>query len=367
MEAVCEIRAQVAAGKAGGACQLAGPAKVGFDAMDARVPCSGCPPDVTLLGSAMWRLILCCWCAIPLAAADPAGRPVPGTPFFRYTADGGRLTFYLSAHAGGPARPIVLFVQGTGCDSPFILENGRILSGVQSTLHEVSAGSARIMVVEKPGVQYLDNPAQPADAKHCRPEFVQRYSLESWSKTLVRALEVARTIDGVDRTRTLVIGHSEGAIVGLRVSNQARGITHVAALSGGGPSYLFHMSEFFRKKGLDPEKELYPCWADVLADPASTTRFCWGQTFRQWSSFMKTSVVAEALRSRSALYFGHGTRDAQNPISAFDVLRSELAARGRKAVLDRVEAGDHGFDLPGQEPPAGFVAVFGRILAWFRA
>lgn len=314
----------------------------------------------------MWRLILCCSIAILPLAAAPIGTPVEGTPFFRYTADGGRLTFYLSGKAEGPPRPIVLFIQGTGCDSPFVQINGRILSGVQSVLHEVSAGAARIMVVEKPGVRYLDNPSQPAEYKHCRPEFVRQYTLENWSSTLARALKIASKFDGVDRTRTLVIGHSEGAIIGLRVSNLAPGITHVAALSGGGPAYLFHMSEFFRKKGLDPEKELYPCWADVLGDPSSTSRFCWGQTFRQWSSFMKTSVVVEALHSRSALYFGHGTRDDQNPISAFDVLRAELAARGRKAVFDRVESGDHGFDLPSQQPPEGFRAVFRRILDWFK-
>lgn len=127
------------------------------------------------------------------------------------------------------------------------------------------------MVVEKPGVRYLDNPAQPADHKHCRPEFVRQYELDRWTALLVRALDIARTLPGVDRTRTLVIGHSEGAIVGLRVSNLARNITHVAALSGGIPTYLFHMSKFFRKKGLDPEKELYPCWAEVLRDPFSTS------------------------------------------------------------------------------------------------
>ncbi len=312
----------------------------------------------------MWKLIFYSSAILPLAAA-PVGTPVQGTPFFRYTVDHGQLTFYLSGQVESRPRPIVLFIQGTGCGSPFVQENGRILSGLQSVLQEVSAGEARVMVVEKPGVRYLDNPAQPANHRHCRPEFIRQYTLDTWSATLVRALKTVRTFAGIDRTRMLVIGHSEGAIVGLRLSNLAQDITHVAALSGGGPTYLFHMSEFFRKKGLDPEKEVYPCWNEVLSDPSSTSRFCWGQTFRQWSSFMKTSLVQEASRSRSALYIGHGTRDDQNPISAFDVLRAELAARGRKAIFDRVESGDHGFDLPGQQPPEGFLSVFRRILVWF--
>ena len=62
-----------------------------------------------------------------------------------------------------------------------------------------------------------------------------------------------------------------------------------------------------RSKGLDAEKEVYACWADILKDPDSPTKFCWGQTYRQWSSFMKTSVITEATKSHAFLYFAHGT------------------------------------------------------------
>lgn len=42
--------------------------------------------------------------------------------------------------------------------------------------------------------------------------------------------------------------------------------------------YLFHMAEFMRSKKLDAEKEVYECWSDILKDPDSATKFCWGQT-----------------------------------------------------------------------------------------
>ncbi len=300
-----------------------------------------------------------------LAGAEVIGHPVEGTGFQRHSVDGGNVTFYLSTRVASRPRPIILVVQGTGCASPFAREGDRIVSGLQSLVHEAAGERAVVMAVEKPGVAFLDNPERPGDAKGCRPEFARRYSLDEWCRTLARALTVARRLPGVDPSRTLLIGHSEGAIVAVRLSNIVPFATHVAALSGGGPVYLFHMAEFFRKKGLDPEKELYPCWSEVLKDPESTSRFCWGQSFRQWSSFMRTSMVREALASKSALYFGHGTDDEQNPFSAFDVLRAELAAKGRKAVFDRVSGADHGFDLAGQRAPAGFAAIFRRVLEWF--
>lgn len=129
--------------------------------------------------------------------------------------------------------------------------------------------------------------------------------------------------------------------------------------------YLFHLAEFMRRKGLDAEKEVYACWRDVLKDPDSATKFCWGQTYRQWSSFMKTSVIAEAFKSHALLYFAHGTADTQQSIAGFDVLRAELAAKQRDAVFERIEGADHALDLPNQKVPEGLEAVFGRVVNWF--
>ena len=129
--------------------------------------------------------------------------------------------------------------------------------------------------------------------------------------------------------------------------------------------YLFHLAEYMRSKGLDAEKEVYTCWSDILKDPDSDSKFCWGQTYRQWASFMKTSVLAEALKSHAHLYFAHGTADTQQTIVGFDVLRAELAAKQRDAVFERIEGADHALDLPNQHVPEGLEAVFGRVVDWF--
>ena len=191
------------------------------------------------------------------------------------------------------------------------------------------------------------------------------FTLDRWATTIADAIQTAQKLPGVDTSKTLVIGISEGGIVAMRVSNVSPAVTHAASLSGGGPVYLFHLAEFMRSKGLDAEKEVYACWSDIVKDPDSATKFCWGQTYRQWSSFMKTSVIAEALRSHALLYFAHGTADTQQSIAGFDVLRAELAAKQREAVFERIEGADHALDLPNQKVPEGLEAVFGRVMDWF--
>ena len=112
-------------------------------------------------------------------------------------------------------------------------------------------------------------------------------------------------------------------------------------------------------------KEAYPCWDEVLRDPDNTAKFCWGQTYRQWFSFVRTSVIQEAIASHARLYFAHGTADAQNSVAGFDVLRAELAAKGRKAVFQRIEGADHSLDLPNQPLPTGLEATFRQVVQWF--
>ncbi len=295
--------------------------------------------------------------------------PVGDKPFRRYVAegrDGKHITFYLS-NQEAPAHPVplIVWVQGTGCSSQFVSVGGRMSRGLQGVLYSVARGRARILAVEKPGVEFLDDPADDGDARACRPEFLAEYTLDRWAETIADAIQAARKLPGVDPSKALVIGISEGGIVAIRVSNVSPVITHAASLSGGGPVYLFHLAEFMRSKKLDPEKEVYACWSDILKDPDSVTKFCWGQTYRQWSSFMKTSVIAEALKSRALLYFAQGTADTQQAIAGFDVLRAELAAKQRDAVFERIEGADHALDLPNQKVPEGLEAVFGRVENWF--
>jgi pimeloyl-ACP methyl ester carboxylesterase len=309
------------------------------------------------------NLLLCS----TLAAAEDY--PVGNQPFRRYVAkgrDGHYITFYLSIQQV-PSRPVplIVWVQGTGCSSQFVSLGGRMSRGLQGVLNSVAHGRARILAVEKPGVEYLDDHPDDGDASACRPEFRAEFTLDRWAATIADAIQAAQNLPGVDPSKTLVIGISEGGIVAMRVSNLSPVVTHAASLSGGGPVYLFHMAEFMRSKGLDAEKEVYACWSDVLKDPESDTKFCWGQTYRQWSSFMKTSVIAEALKSHALLYFVHGTADAQQSIAGFDVLRAELAAKQRDAVFERIDGADHALDLPSQNVPEGLEAVFGRVENWF--
>jgi dienelactone hydrolase len=301
-----------------------------------------------------------------------------GMPYERYvTKDqfGRRITFYLSpAGKASERQPLALIVLGSGCQSAFRKLGDKVGGGFQNLLLEVGRGRVRVLVVEKPGVKYLDHPQRPGTALGASREFLEEHTLPRWAEANRAAVHAALSLPGVDPQRVLAVGHSEGAIAAARVAAEDHRVTHVASLSGGGPTQLFSLVELVRgghtggtpKPAAQADDEVYAEWAKVQADPDSVTKFWMSHPYRRWSSFLKSSVTEELLRSRARVYLAQGTRDTSSPVAGFDVLRAELVARGRDVTAERLEGADHGFRREGDGPgPEGMKAVLGRVVEWF--
>jgi pimeloyl-ACP methyl ester carboxylesterase len=305
-----------------------------------------------------------------------------GIPYHRYTTKdslGRTITFYLSTLPGKkPAAklPVVLIIPGSGCQSVFQKFGGRVGGGLQNLLLAETKGRARILIVEKLGVKYLDRPARPGSAQKASQEFLKEHTLPRWAAANVAALRAVWTLPAVDLSRTLVVGHSEGGIIAARVAAELPKVTHVASLSGGGPTQLFDFVANSARPRPDDKpgdagrrtQAVYDEWAKIQKDPESISRFWLGHPYRRWSSFLKHSVTEELLRSKARIYVAAGTRDAVIPIVAHDMLVTALRARGREVTAERLEGADHGFqteDMPKNGPPAGMQAILGRVLEWF--
>ena len=277
-----------------------------------------------------------------------------------------RIGFYLSEpEAAATDLPLIVFIQGAGCSSHFRGADGKVWKRIPNLLHDVVRNRARVPAVEKPGVDFLDDRDDESMQDSCRPQFFQEHTLERWTAAIAAAVRAARELPFVGDSRTLAVGFSEGALAAIRVSGVVPGVTHAASLSGGGPNHLYVAAEFVRRRGLDPQEQVFDCWQRVRAKSESTVDFCLGHPCRHWSSFYRTSLIEECFQSKAKLYIVHGSEDRQNFISGFDVLRAELTVKGRTAVFERLEGAGHSLDLPGQKTPEGLIAVFGRLADWF--
>jgi len=314
----------------------------------------------------------------PSDDGDPA---LAKLPFQRGTTKdslGRTITYYLSRPSGNDSdakRPVVLLILGSGAQSVFSQRGEMVFGSHQNPLQQQAKGRARVLITEKPGVKFLDARTRPGSAEGASEEFLKEHTLERWAEANAAALRVVWELPGIDPKRTMVIGHSEGAIVAARVAAELPQVTHVASLSGGGPTQLFDLADFQRQPRPDDKpgdadrraQKFYEEWAKILQDPDSTTKFWLSHPYRRWSSFLKHTVTEELLRGKAKIYLVQGVLDTSVSVKSFDVLLADLKTRGRDVTSERIEGADHGFrtqEMP-QGSPEGMKAVFGRLLAWF--
>ena len=302
-------------------------------------------------------------------------------PFQRYTTTDSlsrTIVFYLSrTPMNDPAAklPVALFIQGSGCQSLFRQSGEQISGGSQNLLVREAKGRARVLVVEKPGVKFLDVAQRPGTAEGASEEFLREHTLPRWAEANRAALRAVWALPEIDRSRTLAIGHSEGGIVAARIAAELPEVTHVASLAGGGPTQLFSLAESRRLPRPDDQpgdaarraQSIDDEWAKIRQDPDSTTRFWLSHPYRRWSSFLSTSVAAELSRTKARIYLAQGALDTSVPPTAHDVLVAELLTQGRDVITERIDGADHGFrkaDDP-QGSRAGMQALLGRVCEWF--
>jgi pimeloyl-ACP methyl ester carboxylesterase len=324
-------------------------------------------------------------------AADPPARPLspyepradttilrrqPYHAYFTLDKYGRRIDFFVSEEPSGAApMPLVVYVHGSGCQSNFVEENGRLQGrNGHSTIADVVRGRARLVIVEKPGVKLFDAPPDPGGASRASPAFRSEHTLERWAEAVHAALETARKLPEVLPGRVLVVGHSEGGIVAAKVAAEDPSVTHVAVLAGGGPTQLFDLLTLARRGLLlqsvskaPQERVDYALsqWREIQADPESADKLFLGHPYRRWSSFLKTSTIEQLLKTDARIYAAQGTEDQAVAWESFDLLRAELASRGRKAEFDAVAGADHSFVLHSDKPSDGWKDLFERVLSWF--
>jgi dipeptidyl aminopeptidase/acylaminoacyl peptidase len=311
-------------------------------------------------------------------AVPPKLVPVRGQPYLQFTVrdDLGRdIVAYLSEPpADGKPVPLAVYVQGSGCSSHFARENGRWTprNGHMGLL-EAAGGRFRVLLVEKPGVLPGDDPRTPEQTAG-RPEFRREHTLERWTEALLAAVRTARTLPGIDRSRLLVVGHSEGGLVASRLARMLPEVTHVAVLAGGGPSQLADLTALVRRGTFlanvssDPdarEAALRTAWEDILAHPDDPDRLFLGHAYPRWASFLASSPVEElsSVRWARVLVAQGLADDAVEPFTA-DVLTASLRVQGIDVTEVLVPQADHSFAVHGNPRRDGWRELLGQVTDW---
>jgi hypothetical protein len=305
-----------------------------------------------------------------------------GMPWTRWTTTdqlGRTITFYLSDlpdSLRGQTRPLALVIEGSGAQSGWVRVGERIGGSLQNLTRRAARHRMRVLIVEKPGVQFLAQRERPGGAEGSSEEFRREHTLDRWAEANAAALRATLAMPGIVGAPALVAGVSEGADVACRVAAIEPRVTHVGSISGSGASQLFDFLQFAAQPqpgdaAGDAERrrqQVLKDWDAILADPQSTEKYWLGHPYRRWSSFLARNRLEDLLRSQARVFIAHGTSDSSVPVASTDWLFAELRARGRDARYERIEGGDHGLRRPDDptDPaaPSRLDGVLGMMLDW---
>jgi pimeloyl-ACP methyl ester carboxylesterase len=281
-----------------------------------------------------------------------------------------RITFYVSGDQTQPL-PIVVSVLGSGAFSNFIRRGDRILDG-HRTQREIFGQKAHILIVEKPGVEFLEQHPNSGIAVDGSLEFRREHTLERWAEAISAALRAARTLPLADRSKCLLVGHSEGGLTVARVAALSPFVTHVATLAASGPTQLYDALESARNgtlsKSLTPDQQVAKLLNDVAAiqaDPDNPDKFFEGHPYPRWSSFWSTSTAEELLKTDARIFIGQGAGEGAVSVQAFDVLYATLLSQKKHVTARLVEGADHAFQFSGQPQRDGWEEIYAAVRDWF--
>ncbi len=304
--------------------------------------------------------------------ASPAGIPFQG--YFTKDRLGRRIIFYASRTASPGAKvPLAVFILGSGAYSQFLVKNGKILHAQRDFL-EVLDGHACLIIVEKPGVKFAEQPERRGTAIGSSAEFRREHTLERWVEAISAALRAARTLPGIDLNYTLVVGHSEGAQVGASVAASNPFVTHVACLAGAGPTQLFAFLREARlgriqSEGVTADEQVHRVlaqWDEMLRNP-DPDKMWFGHSYAYWASFMRSSALEELPRTNARILVARGSEDDPDAVWNIDLIRATLLAHGKDVTAFVVEGANHGFQFPHDPSRDGWREIQQRVVQWFVA
>lgn len=298
---------------------------------------------------------------------------LPNQPYDKYELNIGKdsMTFYLSVTSHKEDLPLIVYIQGSGMSSLFVEQDKRIIPTLgHMTWFSVGQERYRILIVEKPGIKYL----QTGESK----SFDQNFSLENWSNRIVNAINYVTEHEKINKQKILVVGHSEGGVVASRVANLMQDkVSNVAILAGNGATQLYSLYKladdgtFFNTKEHNmPTSEqrlsyLKEQWNNILSEPNNTEKKFWGFTYLRWSSFLKTSVMEELSDYNGKILLLQGTSDKAVYSETAIVAYTTLLTKGKKTELELIENADHSFNILDKPEIDGWKMVIEKTIKWF--
>lgn len=289
------------------------------------------------------------------------------------------VSYYVAKSTEG-ARPLVVVLQGSGCEPVFSEKDGNLhATAGQDIIHLLAKERFAVMIVQKPFVTQQDGASNGEVSEACSPEFRRNHTLENWTSAVSRAIDAARLSGAVAPAEKIrLIGLSEGAIVAARLAALRGDVSHVAFLSGFGCD---QWSDMLVRAWLDAlagdgslaeRRErarlalsaLEEGFAAVARDPQNPDAYLEGQTHLFWSTFGRACPADDLARTDAEVLVYTGTEDEEIDANGVEAITSARLAANKAIRVERIYGGRHTLDTNDSGSFENLLAAFSDALNW---
>ncbi|MDP2130400.1 MAG: hypothetical protein U0975_05055 [Erythrobacter sp.] len=315
-----------------------------------------------------------------LASTTSASNAEMAGSFEMMRAQGPTNVDYYIAHATSGPRPLVVVLQGSGCEPVFSVTNGNLQATAgQDIIHQLARQRFAVMIVQKPFVTEQSGTSGGQVSDICPPEFRRNHTLDNWAAAVSQAIDSAMLSGAVAPTEKVkLLGLSEGAIVAARLAALREDVSHVAFLSGFGCDQWSDMLvrtriDSLRGEGTDSDRksrsrqavaELESGFAAVAQDPDNPDAYLEGQTHLFWSTFGRACPAQDLANSNADVLVYTGTDDEEIDANGIEAITASRLAARKPIRVERIYGGSHTLNTPDTNPFENLLAAFSDALDW---
>jgi predicted esterase len=271
---------------------------------------------------------------------------IKGTSFSEYTIQdraGRNITYYLSK-SNTKGAPLLLMIQGSGCDRVFNKSPAGAYSTIFNLVNIANENRFSVLAVEKPFSGARQNSDGNAVESTCTTDFHQDFTAATWVAALNEAIKDAKAKLNYTPAHILIFGHSEGAGIASKVAVENSLVTHVITSGGSGTSQMFDFVAFAYQNCFNRlvcVEQVYQELENINQDPQSHTKFAWGHPYKRWSSFFRLDPAENLLKAKAKVYLMFGTSDTATPALSQEIIAVKLKSAGKDITVRRISDANH--------------------------
>lgn len=219
-------------------------------------------------------------------------------------------------------KPLLIFIHGSGNLPTFqFIKSSNSYNWSAFTEIEKYKDKYHVILVNKPSIPMFDT-VEGENGNFSYPmsdAFKQKYSLAWRAEAASLIINEAVKLLPTDRSKIVVIGHSQGGQVAPKVAVINKKVTHVVLLN---TNSLNHLYDFVLQERLAAFKgeqsfvqtqhhvdSLFADYKRIFNDPGNKTKMWYDETYFRWASFSEETPLENMLKLKIPIYVLAGGKD----------------------------------------------------------